>query len=192
MNAVWSHPAALEPDALRAQCSMSKNRSSGPGGQHRNKVESQVILQHVPTGLIAQAGERRSSQDNLRVALRRLRLLLAVEHRTVVPAGEIGSELWRSRVTAPSKPRLEEIAPGVRVRVAAPGGRIACNPDHEDYPALLAEALDVIADAGWDMKAGALRLQVSASQLLRLIKDHPPALLKLNAERVRRGSRPLK
>ncbi|GAG81670.1 unnamed protein product, partial [marine sediment metagenome] len=26
-------------------------RGSGPGGQHRNKVESCVIVKHIPTGL---------------------------------------------------------------------------------------------------------------------------------------------
>jgi hypothetical protein len=186
------HPAALDDAALLAQCDRSQNRSSGPGGQHRNKVESQVILRHRPTGVVAQAAERRSSHENARVALRRLRLLLAVEVRVAAPAGEVGSALWRSRVTRGGKAKEEEIAPGIRVRGAAPGGRIACNPEHHDYAALLAEALDVIADAGWDVKRAALRLGVSASQLVKLVKDHPPAFVRLNAERAARGERPLR
>lgn len=193
MGTAPNHPAALDDDALLAQCDLSKNRSSGPGGQHRNKVESQVILHHRATGIQAQAAERRSSHENKRVALRRLRLLLAVEVRHAVPDGEIGSALWRSRLTRAPKPTTEEIFPGVRVKSPAPtGGRIACSPDHHDYPALLAEALDVIAFAGWDLKKAALRLGVSASQLLKLIKDHPPALLRLNQERVKAGERALR
>ncbi len=187
------HPAALDEDALLAQCDLSKNRSSGPGGQHRNKVESQVILRHRPTGIEAQAAERRSSHENKRVALRRLRLLLAVEVRTPTPAGEIGSALWRSRVKRPPTPRVEEIAPGIRVRAAeATGGRIECSPDHHDYPALLAEALDAIADAGWDVKKAALRLGVSPSQLVKFVKEHPPALIKVNEYRHKMGEHPLK
>lgn len=187
------HPASLDDESLLAQCDLSKNRSSGPGGQHRNKVESQVILLHRSSGVEAQAAERRSSHENKRVALRRLRLLLAVEVRCPVPRGEIGSVLWRSRLKRPPKQKMEEIAPGIRVRATSPtGGRIACSPDHHDYPALLAEALDVIADAGWDVKKAALRLGVSPTQLVRLVKDHPPALMRLNAERGRRGEHALK
>lgn len=188
------HPAALDDEALLAQCDLSKNRSSGPGGQHRNKVESQVILLHRPTGVEAQAAERRSSHENKRVALRRLRLLLAVEVRASVPSGEIGSALWRSRVKRGPKPRLEEIAPGVTVRIGAEGGggRIECSPEHHDFPALLAEALDVMADAGWDVKKAALRLGVSSSQLIKFVKDHPPALVRVNGERARRGEHALK
>jgi hypothetical protein len=188
------HPAALDDEALLAQCDLTKNRSSGPGGQHRNKVESQVHLFHTPTGIGAQAAERRSSHENKRVALRRLRLLLAVEFRMPVRAGEIGSELWRGRVKRGPKPKTEEIFPGVKVKAegSGAGGRIQCSPEHHDYPALLAEALDAIADAGWDVKKAALRLGVSMSQLVKFVKDHPPALVKLNAERMRVGERALK
>ncbi len=197
MNSVVKHsvhPAALDDEALLAQCDLTKNRSSGPGGQHRNKVESQVHLFHTPTGIGAQAAERRSSHENKRVALRRLRLLLAVEVRMSVRAGEVGSELWRGRVKRGPKPKTEEIFPGLRVKAAGAGsgGRIQCSPEHADFPALLAEALDVIADAGWDMKKAALRLGVSMSQLLKFVKDHPPAMVRLNAERLKVGERALK
>lgn len=188
------HPASLDDEALLAQCEASKNRSSGPGGQHRNKVESQVILLHRPTGIEAQAAERRSSHENKRVALRRLRLLLAVGFRMPVPTGDIGSELWRSRVKRAPKPKTEEIFPGIRVKADAGsgGGRIECSPEHHDFPALLAEALDVIAGAGWDVKKASVRLGVSMSQLVKFVKDHPPAMVRLNEERVRVGERPLK
>ncbi len=188
------HPAALVDEALLAQCDMTKNRSSGPGGQHRNKVESQVHLFHTPTGVSAQAAERRSSHENKRVALRRLRLLLAIEVRRPVASGEIGSELWRSRVKRGPKPKVEEIFPGVKVKPegSAAGGRIQCSPEHADFPALLAEALDVIADAGWDVKKAALRLGVSMSQLVKFVKDHPPAMVRLNTERMKVGERALK
>lgn len=38
---------------LQMQCRVETLRSSGPGGQHRNKTESAVRLLHLPTGLVA-------------------------------------------------------------------------------------------------------------------------------------------
>lgn len=189
----WPHYAGLPDEVLLAQCDLTKGRSSGPGGQHRNKVETKVTLAHTPTGVIAQASERRSVEDNKRMALKRLRLLLAVNVRKDVPVGEVGSELWKRRRQAPRPARAEELIPGVKLRPATPsGGRIVCSPDHHDYPALLAEAMDVIASCGWDVRRAATRLEVSPTQLVKLVKDHPPALLKLNEERVERGEHTLK
>ncbi len=167
----WHHPACLDDDELLKQCEMGRGRSTGPGGQHRNKVETLVWLVHTASGVESHAGERRSQIENKRMAVRRLRLGLAVEVRVGVPMGEIGSGLWRSRTR---------------------GGKVACNPEHEDFPSLLAEAMDVIADAGWDLKKPSIRLDVSASQLLKLLKDHPPAMVKLNLERVKQGIHAMK
>ena len=72
------HPAALPDDDLLSICNETRTRRGGPGGQHRNKVETAVVLQHRPTGLNAEANERRSQADNRRVALQRLRLRLAI------------------------------------------------------------------------------------------------------------------
>jgi hypothetical protein len=69
----------------------------------------------------------------------------------------------------------------------ARGRRIACNPAHDDYPSLLAEALDTLAHADWDPAIAARRLDVSTSQLVGLIRNHPPALLMLNEARKARG-----
>lgn len=166
------HPATIDPEALLALCERGKGRSSGPGGQHRNKVETLVWLRHAPTGVEAHAGERRSAAENAKVALFRLRLRLAVEVRTPVPDGEIRSALWRRRCGA--------------------SGRIVCNPAHAEYPALLAEAMDVVWAAGGDVKRASLRLCCSGSQLVKLLKDHPPGLAAVNALREARGEHPLR
>ncbi|GAY32092.1 hypothetical protein CUMW_287400, partial [Citrus unshiu] len=63
---------------------MDAYKSSGPGGQHRNKRESAVRLKHVPTGVIAHAAEDRSQHKNRASALSRLRTLLALNVRSSV------------------------------------------------------------------------------------------------------------
>jgi len=169
------HPAALPPDELLARCDTQRSRGSGPGGQHRNKVETAVTLTDPATGISAQASERRSQQQNRSAALKRLRVKLAIHHRT--PGGLPGrsaapppSDLWRSRVK---------------------DKRIACNVDHADYPALLAEAMDHLAWCNLAPADAAKRLGVSTSQLIKLISKEPAALEQVNRDREARGMKRL-
>lgn len=165
------HPASLADEDLLKECQLGRGRSSGPGGQHRNRVQTLVELTHRPTGLEAHAGERRSASENKSVALRRLRTELAVCARAPVPLGEIGSPMWKSRVR---------------------DGRIALSHEHRDYPAMLAEALDVIHAGGLDLKKASLRLSCTRSQLIRLIAKEPRALAALNEARQAKGKNPLR
>lgn len=48
-------------------------RSSGPGGQHVNKVESAVRATHQPSGLTTTANESRSQLQNKKTAIERLK-----------------------------------------------------------------------------------------------------------------------
>jgi len=74
----------------------------------------------------------------------------------------------------------------------ARGGRIAVATRHADLPALLAEALDVLALHDWDAAPAAAFLGVTTSQLVRLVALHAPALVRWNDERAARGLRPLR
>jgi len=164
------HPAALPLAELLRHCVETRTRRGGPGGQHRNKVETAVVLVHRPTGLAAEASERRSQAENRRVALRRLRLTLALEHRAP-PDASGSSSLWRSRV---------------RDR------RLVIAVEHDDYPALVAEALDQLAVAGFEPGTAAARLGVTTSQLVGLVHKSPAVWAAVNRLRAERGLRPLR
>nr|XP_025700487.1 uncharacterized protein LOC112801776 isoform X3 [Arachis hypogaea] len=71
----------LTDDELMRQCEMGTFRTSGPGGQHRNKRDTAVRLKHLPTGIVAQASEDRSQHKNRASALKRLRARIALKRR---------------------------------------------------------------------------------------------------------------
>ena len=63
----------LTDEALLAQCEVQVHRAGGPGGQHRNKVETAIRLVHPPSGVVAEGKDQRSKSQNLSAALGRLR-----------------------------------------------------------------------------------------------------------------------
>jgi len=63
-------PAHLARLAL--ECDITAYRSSGPGGQKKNKTESSVRVKHLPSGVTRIATESRSQGRNRRLALERV------------------------------------------------------------------------------------------------------------------------
>jgi len=164
------HPSALEDVELLKQCSTSFGNSSGPGGQHRNRRSTAATLVHQPTGMHGSATERRNQAQNRSVALRRLRLRLALKVRTKGRFKGV-STLWETR---------------------RQGKQVGINPRHRDYPALLAEALDCINAHRWDVAKSAGALGISMSQLTKLLRHHPAALEQVNQHRSDLGLPPLR
>jgi protein subunit release factor A len=160
------HPASMPPEKILEKCEVTRLRRSGPGGQHRNKVETAVVLHHLPTGVKAEANELRSQSENQTVALFRLRINLALEVRMPSEENAMPSELWRSRLR---------------------GEKISINESHADFPAILAEALDAIVSHQADVKTAAEQLHCTPSQLLKLLKQEPRAFQFVNQQREKMG-----
>lgn len=166
------HPAAWTEDDLLAECEVRRTRRSGPGGQHRNKVETAVVMTHRPTGITVDASERRSQAENRQAALFRLRVHLALSVRRLPEAPDREpSPLWLSRCR---------------------GGKLWINPAHDDFPPLLAEALDAVAAHGFDVRGAAVGLKCTPSQLTKFLQLDPRALALVNQSREQQGLRKLK
>ena len=65
-----------EDDALLEECTLTAFRSSGPGGQHKNKSATAIRLCHQPSGVVTIGRRERSQRRNLMDALSRLRIKL--------------------------------------------------------------------------------------------------------------------
>lgn len=160
------HPCRVSDQQLLEQCRVRRTRHSGPGGQHRNKVETAVEMIHAPSGIVSFAAERRSQEENRRTALGRLRLLLAVGIRSPVCSIVEPTTLWQSRCSA---------------------GKIVCSERHQDFPSMLCEALDAIHCKNYDVRRAAAALGATPSQLIRFIARVPEALLEVNRQREIQG-----
>ncbi|MDX1925230.1 MAG: peptide chain release factor-like protein [Pirellulaceae bacterium] len=177
------HPARLSVDDLLASCTLRAQRRSGPGGQHRNKVETAIVIEHQPTGLRGEASERRSQADNRRMAIHRLRLCLALEHRETPKS--TSPESTSPEFGGPESSQPEPVSPLWHSRVS--GTRIDVSTEHEDFPAILAELLDALQALAFDVAAASKHFAVTSSQLVNLLRSHPPALTLINAKRTALG-----
>lgn len=164
------HPAALPAETLLAGCDLRRTRRSGPGGQHRNKVETAVVITHRASGITAEASERRSLEENRRRAVFRLRVNLALGIRHSIQTDQPPSPLWQSRCR---------------------GGKVIVNPEHDDFPPLLAEALNAVVALNLDIPAAAKWLEATSSQLVKFLKLEPRAIELVNRARECQGRRRL-
>lgn len=168
------HPAIQVPAELLARCGLRTQRRSGPGGQHRNKTSSGVFLHHEPTGIVAEATERRSQADNRVIALQRLRFRLAIEVRTP---------------SVLDNPAAQE---ETQLRNEFRGKLLKMNDRNEDKPAVLALVLNDLHASGGQPSAVAPLWETTTSSIVKLVKSHPASFALLNAIRRHHGRSGLK
>lgn len=163
---------ALSDAELLAQCRFDRFRVSGPGGQHRNRRDTAVRLVHTPSGVSAQASERRSQAQNRQTALARLRRAIALELRRPV-----------SLDAYHPPPALQRILPSARQRIG---------PRHPDFWAGAQHLLDLFEALDASLADSAAAIGCSTNQLARLIGGEAQLLRKANELREQRGLGPIR
>ena len=71
-------------------------RGTGPGGQHKNKVETCVVITHIPTGLQEKCEDTRSKIRNEKIAMERL--LKRLEEQKQKQQEEMKNQLRKEQI----------------------------------------------------------------------------------------------
>lgn len=71
-------------------------RASGPGGQHRNKVETAVRLIHRPSGMVVTASDGKSQHQNRKKAWIKLREKIAQENMAKLQ--QLAVDQWSEQI----------------------------------------------------------------------------------------------
>jgi len=99
-------PTDAQLERLARECVITAFKSSGPGGQKKNKTESSVRVRHTATGITRIATESRSQRRNRTLALERV--WLALERRAYRPPPR--------RATKPTRAAVERRLAAKRIR----------------------------------------------------------------------------
>ncbi|KAF7813345.1 peptide chain release factor 1 [Senna tora] len=170
----------LTDEELTRQCKMDTLKSSGPGGQHRNKRESAVRLKHLPTGIIAQASEDRSQHRNRASALTRLRALIALKVRNTVDL----------EAYSPPQELLQILPAKSSIRGSDCGPQIG--PKNPKFLLGMQALLDLIFAVEGSISEAAKFLGLTTGALSRLILSDDSLRMAVNELRASKGMKPLK
>ncbi|NRA37763.1 MAG: peptide chain release factor-like protein [Planctomycetes bacterium] len=151
---------------LLSSVTCEKFRSSGPGGQHAQKTNSAVRLQHKDSGIQCQVQDQRSYQHNLRQALKEIRLRLALHYR-----GYGQEPLFQNRKQ---------------------GERLKVSKDAKDFHSLVGYIFDVLCEQNWDTHKTAEVCDLSDSQLCKFLKLNKLVLQSINLQRQHLNVYPIK
>ncbi len=98
---------SMSDEDLLARCRVDRFRGTGRGGQKRNRTDSAIRVTHTDSGLSATCDQTRSQHANRRLALRRLRLEIALECRSEEPP--VWEEHWPVTPRAVQYPRYAAV-----------------------------------------------------------------------------------
>ncbi|XP_025700484.1 uncharacterized protein [Arachis hypogaea] len=166
----------LTDDELMRQCEMGTFRTSGPGGQHRNKRDTAVRLKHLPTGIVAQASEDRSQHKNRASALKRLRARIALKLRKTVDL----------EAYSPPRELLQILPPKSSIRGSDCGPQIG--PNNPKFLLGMQALLDLIFAVEGSVSDAAKYLGLSTGALSRLILSDDSLRMEVNELRASKMS----
>lgn len=172
---------ALDDKALLAQCDLNVYRSSGPGGQHRNKVSSAVKLLHRPTKVGAHGDDSRSQHQNKALAVARLRMEIACRVRRPVDTAAAPPAVTQSCLFVP---RGTTLPAGVR--------RLQVGRKDARFWPVAAYLLDVLQAKEGRLADAAAVVGITTSNFVSVIQDDRHLYAAASEIRKRFGQGPIK
>lgn len=163
----------LSDEELLKQCDWYAGRASGPGGQKRNKTHSAINMIHEPTRITVIANEHRMQGENRHLALKRLRLQLALQYRR-----EIDLETFETPAEVTAQINNKH--------------RLAVNPDNARYLQIIATMLDLLACYRGQVSKAADRLGISTTNFINVLHNNPKLWTTAQEMRKRYSLPPLK
>jgi peptide chain release factor len=112
-------PAELHNEDLRE----SFARSSGPGGQHVNKVSTAVTLTHLPSGLSVTVSDSRSQSMNRAIARERLAAKITEQKAARRQIARAAAAKAQRRLAPRSRSEKRKLVEGKRRRSEIKKGR---------------------------------------------------------------------
>ena len=169
-------------EELLAQCDVHIYKASGPGGQHRNKVSSAVRLRHRPSGISATANDSRSQHSNRTLAMRRLRMNIALKLRR--SAGEDSDGGSDAEVLPVA------VAECMRVVTKGPGAglaRLTIGRKNPRFWQIAAYLLDILDEEEGRLSSAGDRLGITTGNLTAAFKSQRHLLAEVQKIRKRHG-----
>lgn len=116
-------PAMPMPKLNEEDLRESFARSSGPGGQHVNKVSTAVTLTHLPTGLSVTVSDSRSQSMNRGIARERLAAKIGEQRAARRQCVRAAAAKARRRLAPRSRSEKRKLVEGKRRRSEVKKGR---------------------------------------------------------------------
>ena len=146
-------------DQLLAACTQKGFQGSGPGGQHRNKTNTGVLLNLREYNLEIKSCEARSAKENKVHALHRMQMAIALNVRETPPETES----------------------------PFPGSNGHIQPSNALFPLFIAHVFDIMAQKNGDTKEAAAAFNLTPSALVKILRQDKACAAKLQGNRVENG-----